>query len=182
MEPKRQQLLLGALVLVLAVAGYRAWVAWTDTSPGSAQASNETGRSARSGQKASQTMTAPDVHLQTLDNERPEPQGTERDLFRFKPMAPPPAPPRPTQPEVPRTPTQPPGPLPPAPITLKFLGFVTAPGGKIAVLSDGLGDPIRGREGETILGRYRILKIGEESIEIAYLDGRGRTTIRMTGS
>ena len=181
MGPKRQPLLLGVLVLVLAFAGYRAWSAWTETSPGGAAASNERGQTARKGPSA-QTMTAPDVHLQTLDDERPEPQGAERDLFRFKPKAPPPAPPRPQ----PTTPTGPPptptGPPPPAPITLKFLGFVTAPGGKIAVLSDGLGEPIRGREGETILGRYRILKIGEESIEIAYLDGRGRTVIRMTGS
>jgi hypothetical protein len=28
---------------------------------------------------------------------------------------------------------------------------------------------------------YQILKIGAESIELAYADGRGRQTIRMTG-
>ena len=38
-----------------------------------------------------------------------------------------------------------------------------------------------GREGEVIEGRYRIVKIGVESIELAYLDGRGRQTIRQTG-
>ena len=30
-----------------------------------------------------------------------------------------------------------------------------------------------GREGEIIEGQYRILKIGVESLDIAYLDGRG---------
>jgi hypothetical protein len=33
-----------------------------------------------------------------------------------------------------------------------------------------------------VLGQYRILRIGAESIEMSYLDGRGRQTIRLTGS
>ena len=52
---------------------------------------------------------------------------------------------------------------------------------KIAVLTDGRGAPFYGKEGEVVEGRYRILKIGVESIEIAYADGRGRQTIRLTG-
>ena len=36
-------------------------------------------------------------------------------------------------------------------------------------------------EGDVIEGRYQILKIGVESIELSYLDGRGRQTIRQTG-
>jgi len=50
------------------------------------------------------------------------------------------------------------------------------------VLSDGRGGiPMYGKEGDIIDGRYRILKIGVESIEMAYLDGRGRQTIRLSG-
>ena len=49
------------------------------------------------------------------------------------------------------------------------------------VLSDGRG-VYHGNEGDTILGQYRILRIGVESIEMSYLDGRGRQTIRLTGS
>ena len=52
---------------------------------------------------------------------------------------------------------------------------------KIAVLSDGRGGPINGKEGDLVLGQYRILKIGVESVEIAYADGRGRTTLRLSG-
>jgi len=33
-----------------------------------------------------------------------------------------------------------------------------------------------------VLGQYRILRISAESIEMAYLDGRGRQTIRLSGS
>ena len=40
------------------------------------------------------------------------------------------------------------------------------------MLSDGRG-VYQGREGEIIEGRYRILQIGIESIDLAYLDGRG---------
>ena len=36
-------------------------------------------------------------------------------------------------------------------------------------------------EGQEIQGRYRILKIGVESIDIAYLDGTGRQTLRLGG-
>ena len=53
---------------------------------------------------------------------------------------------------------------------------------KVAVLSDGRGAPVYGKEGDTVLGQYKILRIGAESIEMAYLDGRGRQTIRLSGS
>ena len=81
-------------------------------------------------------------------------------------------------------PTGPPPPPPLPPIPLKFIGIVESPSTrqKIAVLSDGRGTSFHGREGDIIEGRYRILRIGAESIEMAYLDGRGRQTIRLTGS
>ena len=40
---------------------------------------------------------------------------------------------------------------------------------------------IYGREGDTIDGRYRVLKIGTESAELSYVDGRGRQTLRLSG-
>jgi hypothetical protein len=54
------------------------------------------------------------------------------------------------------------------------------PVGRLAILSDGRG-VYYGHEGEIIEGRYRILRIGVESVDLAYLDGRGRQTIRLTG-
>lgn len=66
-------------------------------------------------------------------------------------------------------------------IPLKFIGQMQSEKtGRVAVLTDGRG-VIYGRENQIILGRYRILKIGVESIELAYLDGGGRQTIRQTG-
>jgi hypothetical protein len=100
----------------------------------------------------------------------------------MKPPPPPPPPPRLTV--GPEPPPPPPVPPPPPPITLKFIGVVDAPppGKKLAILSDGRGSPVYGHEGDTVLGQYRILRIGAESIEMSYLDGRGRQTIRLSGS
>ena len=80
----------------------------------------------------------------------------------------------------PVTPTGPPELLPP--INLKLIGIVEQSSGrsKIAILSDGSGPPVYGKEGGIVLGRYRILKIGDESIELAY--ARGHQTIRLTAS
>lgn len=66
---------------------------------------------------------------------------------------------------------------------MRFIGLLEATehAEKIAVLTDGRGI-YHGREGDIIEGRYRILKIGVESVDVAYLDGRGRQTIRLSGS
>lgn len=134
-----------------------------------------------------------DVKLTALETERPEPVEANRNPFRFQPKAPPPAPVRPA-PALPRPPAQPtesaegqpggggaPVPAPAPPITLKFIGTIDVPGvGKLAALSDGK-FVYRGREGDVIEGRYRIVKIGVESIVMEHLDGRGRQTIRLTG-
>jgi len=184
-ERRRQQLLLGGLVIVLAIVLYRLWPA---QSAPSARASNQQGaRSATSSGSPAAQPSTPDVHLDALESDRPKPGQTDRDLFRFKPKTPPPPPrvvsPPPQPSTAPPTPTGPPPPPPVPPITLKFIGVMESPtqAQKIAVLSDGRGAPFYGKEGEIVDGRYRILKIGVESVEIAYADGRGRQTIRLSG-
>jgi hypothetical protein len=52
---------------------------------------------------------------------------------------------------------------------------------RIAALSDGR-FTYYGREGDIIDGRYRIVRIGVESIEMVHVDGRGPQTIRLSGS
>jgi hypothetical protein len=180
---RRHQWLLGALLAIFAVVAYRAWTA---TSATPVPTSNDTGAAAssagRRGQPAQPGADAPDVHLEALEGNRPKPGGSDRDLFRFKPKAPPP-PPR-VQPPPPPVNPVPPGPPPPPPvppIPLKFIGTLERAGQKIAILSDSAGHVSYGPEGATIDGRYRIIRIGAESIEMAYVDGRGRQTIRFTG-
>jgi hypothetical protein len=109
-----------------------------------------------------------------------------RNPFRFQPKAPPPppetarVPSRQTSPQ-PDEPQVPPGPPPPPPIPLKFIGTVEPkPGDKVAAFSD-CRYTFKGREGDVIDGRYRLVRIGVESVVMEYADGRGRTTIRLSG-
>jgi hypothetical protein len=176
---------LGALVLVLVFLIAKMW---PGTSATPAPTSNPAGRTTagRPPQSGAKAPAPPAVHLDALNSDRPKPDATERNLFRFKPKAAPPPPPSVARPLPPPAPVVPAGPPPPPavpPISLKFIGIMgPADGEKIAILSDGRNAPFTGKEGAIIEGRYRILKIGVESVEIAYVDGRGRQTIRLTGS
>ena len=186
MEPKRRrELVLAGFVVVLGAGLYVAIAGWPlGTSATPPAASNGQTKTARNGRSGPTTAETPDVHLDALQAERPRPDSAGRNLFRFKPKPPPPLPPAPQVVRPVESAPVPTGPPPPPPITLKFIGIVDAGQSKkvVAVLSDGRGSPVYGREGETVLGQYRILRIGTESIEMSYLDGRGRQTIRLTGS
>ncbi len=84
--------------------------------------------------------------------------------------------------EAPRVTPAPSGPPPAPPIPLKLIGVVERENGvKWAVLTDGKSGPMHGKDGDIIDGRYAIVKIGTESVEITYADGRGRQVIRLTG-
>ena len=127
-----------------------------------------------------------DVRLEELKEPRPAAQPSDRNPFRFYVPPPPPvesgrgpgsvAPP-PPPPPVDLTPPPPP---PPPPIPLKFIGTLQTRAGTIAAFSD-CRTTMRGKEGDVIDGRYRLVKIGVESVVMEYLDGRGRTTIRESG-
>jgi len=80
-------------------------------------------------------------------------------------------------------PAGPPLPPPLPPIPLRFIGLVDAPSqaGRVAILSDGKGNVFYGKEGDTIEGRYRMLRVAPEAVELAYVDGRGRQSIRLSG-
>jgi hypothetical protein len=129
------------------------------------------------------------VKLDALTADREQPNEAKRNPFRFQQPPPPPPPPKPiftpTPPpgaQGPVMPTAPAGPPPPPPIPLKYIGMVERENGvKCAILSDGKSAPQHGKEGDVIDGRYRIVKIGLESVELTYVDGRGRQTVRLTG-
>ena len=115
--------------------------------------------------------------LRTADRELPE---SARDPFRFRPKPPPPAQRVQAPPPV-FAPPVPTGPPPVPPIPLRYFGFVTAGGQRIASFRDERGNVFNGKEGDLLEGRYRLLRIGLDGVDVAYLDGRGRQTIRLTG-
>jgi hypothetical protein len=175
---RRRLLIGGAVVLVLAVG------LWLQRRPAPAVATG-TPAGARVSRPAAEPAggALTPLHLDTLVADRGEPSGTARNPFRFQPkvVAPPPRPVTAPEPPRPVTPPVPAGPPPPPPIPLKFIALVErANGVKWAVLSDGK-VTMYGKDGDTIDGRYRIVKIGAESVEVTHLDGRGRQVIRLTG-
>ncbi len=179
-ERRRQVISLAALVVALGILGYL-W--WPRPSASASPASNGGGTQSAPASSVARVVPgpqpAPAVHLPELGAERPKPSAMERDLFRFKvrPPPPPPSPPTPVATPPPMLTGPPPTP-PPPPIPLKFIGFANADG-KIAVLTDPTGHSEHGREGDIIFGRYKILKVGVESVDVAYLDGTGRRTLRV---
>jgi hypothetical protein len=126
-----------------------------------------------------------DVRLESLDRQDDARSTPSRDVFRFgekrAAIAVPPQPTArvPVEP-VPQAPT---GPPPPPPIPLRYIGYLDQQGEvpRVAVLSDGRGNVFNGKEGDVIEGRYRVLRIGNDSADLIYVDGRGRQTIRLSG-
>jgi len=179
-ERRNKAVLLAALLVTLAaVVGYQFRQRPSSTA---GPASNGRGAGQTPSRTTSSTPDAPVVHLPALEDERPKPLGGARNLFRFKPKTAPPAPsPEPTT----TAPPPPPptfGPTTP-PIALRFIGIIDRGSGKpkIAALVDGSGHPINCLEGGDCDGRYHIWRVGAESVDISYLDGTGRRTIRLGG-
>jgi hypothetical protein len=124
------------------------------------------------------------VRLEALAEERQPPSNTPRNPFRYQPKPAPPPTPKPIEAPPADVRPGPDRPVPPPelrPIPLKFIGTLTRADGVVwAALTDGK-NLSHGREGDIVDGRYRIVKIGTESIEMTYVDGRGRQVIRLTG-
>ncbi|MPZ21201.1 MAG: hypothetical protein GEV06_25380 [Luteitalea sp.] len=177
---QRQKQLLAGLLVVLALVALWQWWHWD--SP------DETGivgspaplpAAARGTSQAASAAFEGDVNLKALEQPRPAPTSGGRNPFQFEAQAPPPAA---TAPQVAQKPAAPQAPKGPPPIPLKFIGtlFKEEWPGKVAVLSDGT-SIFHGKQGEIIDGRFRIVQIGEESMQLEYVNGQGRQVIRLSG-
>ena len=189
---QRQFAVLGAILVLLAVVLYWQWTRNDDVplvaaAPTSAAASTPAAVVPRPNGPA---RTIPSVELGALKREQPEPSDTGRDPFRFGAAQEGKRPggaaatgavpvPSPAVPSPPAGPVEPPG---PPPIMLKFIGFAKqgTAGRLFAVLRDDRG-VYYGAEGDVVEGRYRILRVTADAVDIAYVDGRGRTNIPLTG-
>ena len=178
MRNERGRLILGAVAIV--VLGIALWSWWNPAMP--PRTANPAQARVRGGRpSANSTAAGPAdaVRLDALQASREDPGEAGRNPFRFQPKAPPPSASRSQSASSREPPT---GPPPAPPIPLKLLGFLErADGVKWAVLSDGKAAPMYGRDGDIIDGKYLIVKIGTESIEMSHADGRGRQVIRQTG-
>jgi hypothetical protein len=176
------------LLVALAVTVGLALISWL--APGKSAAPASPPSNPRTAARARTVETVQpgdlDVRLEALKQAHPATESSDRNPFRFyvkpPPPPPPPAPPwegrgRPAPPPVIEADPSP----PPPPIPLKYIGWMDVPKvGKIAAFSD-CRATMRAGEGDIIAGQYRLVRIGVESVVMEYVDGRGRTTIRMSG-
>ena len=173
------------LAAVLAVAIVAVIARRSDILAGPAPAPSNPTRSAAPA--AANTQPVADVKLELLKTAQTDLEPSTRNPFQFRQRAVPTAPPRAIgapgrgAPVIVGPPPPPPGPPPPPPIALKYIGVLDTAQGKVAIFRDSGGNIINGKEGAIIDGRYRLLKIGVESADLAYADGRGRQTIRLSG-
>jgi hypothetical protein len=183
-KARQQAYLLATLVAVLAIVLYLRFRPSGDTTGAAPQAASEAPPSNQASRgTAAQDMPVTDVRLEALNNEDAPLADSDRNPFRFRPKPAPPAPrvvaPPPRETYVPPPVT---GPPPPPPIPLRYVGLLgaaTQPD-RVAVLSDARGNPFYGKEGDIIEGRYRVLRIAADSVDVAYADGRGRQTLRLS--
>ena len=128
----------------------------------------------------------PEIPLAELEQPRPR-FALGRNLFRY----PPPPPPPPPSPEelarlrreaeqiARRRALEPPPKVLPS-IDFKFAGYVETPGGKIAALSRG-DQILLAREGEVVDRRFRIVRIGFESITVGFVGDDATRQLPITG-
>ncbi len=109
--------------------------------------------------------------------------GTGRNIFRAQAEEPPKPVKSPLLAATPSPLPTPTGPPPPPPINLKFYGFANKPGeaGKKIFLAEGDNIFIAG-EGDVVNRRYKVVHIGQNSVEIEDLLNNNRQTIPLSQS
>ncbi len=115
-------------------------------------------------------------------------QGGDRNLFQFASAPAPPVPqvkvmpkpiaPNPAPPPVAATPAAPPAPPPPPPIPLKCYGYAARAGLKRAFFLDGE-EIVVATEGSLIKNRYKVIKIGLNSVTMEDTQFKNQQTLRI---
>ncbi len=174
MKDRYKFLILAALVVVFLAVNFRNLFGGSSPSaPASATASP-----ARTGRPETRIPDA-DLRLQSLEpSERPTDGAAGRNIFEYGHR---PAPEgagggRPKPVEVAQEEPPPPPPKPP----VRFYGFAegSASGARRVFLTDGEAVFVA-RQGDVILRRYRLTRIGNDSIDIEEISGANRWTVKM---
>jgi hypothetical protein len=158
--------------LAVAAAAGVGWVVLRQSTPTVAPAASAAGSPRPAGAGPDDV---PRIDLARLDRPRPESGIGRRDLFNFgAPPAAREAPPvasaaraRPVVAETPPPPVAAPTPTPLAPLNIKYIGALEGRRGlRVAVLMTDRKEVLTGQAGEVVANRYRIVRIGLESVDV----------------
>lgn len=131
-------------------------------------AAPRTGTSTRAGRSAPEALPPIGLGRVQQASVRPQVGGDGRDIFDYgAPPAPPPGsvvlpPPGPPSPLPVTVPTPPPLP----PLTVKYIGSVEKKGLKVAVFMTEKKEIVSGQPGEVVMNRFRVVRIGYESVDV----------------
>ena len=124
----------------------------------------------------------PRLHTELLDRIRKlEYTGTHRNIFVAAPPPPPPSAVQPGQKPVERfVGPQPPPPPPPLQVPAEFFGYATRPasGRRVAFFTSG-DDVLVVPEGDTFLGRFRLVHIGNDSADVEEIATGRHATVQL---
>ena len=157
----------GLAVVAALAAG---WVVLRDGGPGSAPVAGAAAEPARAAGRGEPDL--PRIDLARLDRGRPASGVGRRDIFDFGVAPAPPGPRVAAMPEVEEAPPTPPpyvAPTPPpvTPLNIKYIGaFEGRRGLKVAVLMTDRKEVLTGQQGEVVANRYRIVRVGLESVDV----------------
>jgi hypothetical protein len=175
---RRQLVILGGLVLAL---GAFAWWQWGTPAIAPRASSNRQVQAPATGRGAPR-LPEP-LKLDALVA-APDTATVGRNPFGYGERPAPPAPPPARPSAAPAMPVLPPVPAGPPPIGVRLLGLTALPesGRVMATLRDpATGAVFQAFEGDIVDGRYRVVKVGVQSVILSYVDGSGSRTIPLGG-
>jgi hypothetical protein len=158
---KRDRVALAAAGVALAILGAVLWLGPAAAIPGAAGGAAGGGTERLGG-------TPPLIGLGQATGDKPQAAVGKRDLFAF--ATPPPPPPTPTPPPTLATPTPPPTvptPTPLPPLNVKYIGTLESqPGLRVAMFMTERKEVLTGQVGDMVGNRFKVVKIGIESVDI----------------
>ena len=183
-QRNRQLVLLALLLVTLTVVVWRfvlPEIGSGDPAAAAVRTSNPQARHTNGAASAAAASSLPEpLKLASLEPVPDEPK-VGRNPFMFGVRPAPPAPPAPPTTYTP--PAPPPQPAWPPPIALKLVTIVDGPDGRRQA---NLKDPASNTtfvavEGSIVDGRYKVVKVAQQSVVVSYVDGSGQRTLTLGG-
>lgn len=161
MVTRTQQGAAGAVLALGLVAALYFW--WRSGAPSTASASGAPAGAAPVGAEPD----VPRIDLGRLESPKSRTAAGRRDLFDFGAAPTPPPTPPPVTVATPVPVVAPPTPTPPPPLNIRYVGVIDGKQGvKVAVFLTEREEVLTGQAGQLVGNRFRVVRIGLESVDI----------------